>query len=369
MGLVESFMQPGQFTIPLKEEVDLFRVWEHIREFGTVVVLPQWCPHPVEHSDASLLLQARYRGVVLRPSWQTGNIHIWGQGLWWYLGDAFGRGPMIDTFQSFTAATMSTVITALLPSAVAAGTLTNTDLATYDGDHINETCSSAIRTVLKDLGAHARINPNLTFDACKTTRDEVYRITAPQVVAVRQGWGHDPNYRGIEAIRVETVRDASNWVDTAVVVDVDSEGASAVTATETTVHTYYDGRGNALTRTAQVMRPAADLVDPAGYLTNELAELTVADEQTVDTSQWEFTGGSLNVGDNFFVFDPPSGFIDESASIRFRGEVIWPKKVRCLEASVPLTVGMGVYYRPSGAAITSADWIDMTRWIQWEATP
>lgn len=367
--IVEEFMQPGQFTIPLREEVDLYRVWERMAEFGHVVVLPQWSPNPRDHSDADLLAAARYTGVLLRTQWKTNDIHLWGQGLWWHLGDAYGDGPKIETFVSLTDELLTDAILPLLPLAIAAGDITDTDAGLYTGDHWHESCSEALRTVLKDRNAHARINPDFTLDACHVLRDEVYIITSPRVVAVRRGWGSDPIYEGVEAASVETVRDATRWVSTVQVLDEDPDGFTSVSASLLRSHTYFDGRGNALTRTSYASRPTADLVDPAGWLAGELTDLDVDDRQEVDTDQWELANGSLNVGDNFYVYDPPSGFVDTANQIRFRGEYIWPKKVRCLEAATPLTEGMGVYYRPSKATVTSADWIDITRWVEWEARP
>lgn len=370
MPIVEEYMQPGQFTVPLKEETDLYRVWERMAVFGHIVVTPQWIQHPRMHSDADLLAQARYTGVVLRTTWASGNIHVWGQGLWWHLGDHMGDGPKVDQFQSFTDDVPSDVLPALLPDAIAAGVITDTDAGDYTGDHYHESCSEAIRTVLKDRGMHARINPNFTFDACHQLRDEVYVITSPKVVAVRVGWGSDPIYEGVEAKRVETSRDASNWVSTVEVLDEDPDGFTAASFASSRTHSYFDGLGNPLTRTAYVSRSTDDeLVNPAGYLENELLDRDVDDRQVVEADQWEFTDGSLNVGDNFYAFDPPSGLVDTANQARFRGELIWPKKVRCLEAGTPLTEGMGVYYRPSMATVVSADWIDVTRWVEWEARP
>lgn len=370
MPIVEEFMQPGQFTIPLSEETDLYRVWERMQVFGHIVVLPQWVQHPRMHSDAELLAAARYTGVVLRTTWASRNIHIWGQGLWWHLGDHHGDGPKIDTWLSYTDELPSDVFPDLLPDGIALGTITDTDAGLYTGDHLHESCSEAIRTVLKDRGMHARINPNFTFDACHQLRDEVFLITAPKVIALRRGWGSDPEFEGVEAARVETTRDASNWVSTVEVLDEDPDSFTSAGFIGARSHTYFDGLGNPLTRTAYVSRATDDdLVNPGGFIENELLDRDVDDRQVLDAAQWELVNGSLNVGDNFYAFDPPSSLVDTANQVRFRGEFIWPKKVRCLEASTPLTEGMGIYYRPSAATVVSADWIDITRWVEWEERP
>lgn len=367
--ITERYMQPGQYTVPLTDEAPQ-QLLEQAVEFGHVVVMPQWVQHPARFSDADLLTAARYAGPVLETVWDGGGPAIRGQGMVWHLGDEEGKGPILETVKSFTAASISTVFdqsTGILPAAVKKGTITGTGAGTYTGDFGLETPLSAARTVCKTLDVHFRCRPDGYLDASLTTREEVYRYT-PVVVAVRRGWGEDPMFKGLPVRRASTTRDAIGYATRSLVVDVADDGSEVTTQAASATHTYKDMHGNPLERTMRTVRPAAVLVDAATWLTGELAERSINDTQEVDTDKWELVGGSLTVGDMFWVYDPPSGLVDPANQIRFRGDLITPKRVRCLEADWPLVAGMGVYYRPSGAAITSANWTDLTRWVAWEAT-
>ena len=66
------------------------------------------------------------------------------------------------------------------------------------------------------------------------------------------------------------------------------------------------------------------------------------------------------IRDRFYCYDPPY-FVDTDNEVFFRGDVIYPKKIRLLEATWALTTGMGIYYRDSAGVYT-----DLTRFVEWE---
>ncbi len=365
--ITEHYMDPGTFHVPLRIDAP-YDLLESVVEFGNLVITPQHINPPALIADADVLTAARYAGVVLETEWMDGGLSLRGQGMGWYLGDTDGKGPILETKLSFSAAALSAVLqtsTGVLPDAVTQGTITTTGLNTYTGIFQWETPISAIRTVMTDLDAHFRVNPNGTIDASLTTRDEVFAYTSPTVVVVRQGWGSDPTYDGVPSRRLVTRRDAYQFATKLLILDTQPDGTFTLVDSTTVAHSYQDIHGNALLRSAVISKPSTETVSVTNYMTNELALHAVNDEQEVDTDQYEISGGTLAVGDMFWIYDPPSGFVDTTNEVWFRGQTIWPKKTRLLEASWPVADGMGVYYRPD-TATTSAEWVDLTRYVNWE---
>jgi hypothetical protein len=181
---------------------------------------------------------------------------------------------------------------------------------------------------------------------------------------VRKGWGDDPTYHSVPARSLHTRLEARNYATRAILVDIDPDGTGTLNAAAdiSPATSYKDIHGNAVVRTFQASRVTSESVDLDSYLDTELASRVVDQTQEVDTEQYEISGGHLGVGDTFYVYDPPSGFVDMNNEIWFRGDTIWPLKSRLLEASWPLVSGMGVYYRDADGAYT-----DLTRWVDWEA--
>lgn len=369
MSINERYQDPGTFRVPFLESAP-YDILERCEEFGHIVITSQWAPRPVEFNDAHLLSRARYAGVVLEPEWRNGRVTLAGQGMPWHLGDSEGVGDQLESGVNFSGSSLSSVLSSsgLLPDAITQGTITTTGLSTYSGHHRYETPLEAIRTVMTTLGAHFRVNPDGTIDASSTERDEVYVFTTPHVVVVRQGWGADIQQRGIPSEDLTTRRRAQDWASRVIVVEGSEDAGFTLKGAADRSHSYFDIHGNALVRTYRDSRPALDDdVSLGEYADTVLDQRDIEDEQEIDTKDVEIDGGTAAVGDMVYVYDPPSGFVDTTNQLYFRGRVIWPKKTRLLEAEWPVTNGMGVYYRPGGAAITTADWIDLTRYVAWEA--
>lgn len=360
-------MQQGSYTVPLLPTTppDTFATCV---EYGHVVLLPQWVD-PNLFADADLLGMARYAGPVLKTDRDLNGYTISGAGMVWHLGGDEGEGPAdLETSVSFSAATATTVLASagLLPVAVTAGTITTTGINTYSGYHEYESPLDAIRTYCKTVGGHFRVSPAgvLDFSAVDATSGNPY-VVAPTVVVVREGFGSDPQYQGVPVRSAVTRRDTTGY-RTRVALIQEREDAtgyhSLVSGSTRGSVSYKDIHGNTLDRTVWLGRPASQDVDLDQLLTTELAERDVDDVQEIDTEQYEITGGDLKVGDLFYIYDPPTGFVDTTNEIEFRGSIIWPKKTRLLRSSVPVADGMGVYYRDSAGVYT-----DLTRWVKWEA--
>ena len=368
----EEFEQPGDFLITLRADTPEDRVWGELTEFGHVYIFPTHLGHADDYSDAELKGLARYAGVLLRPRRELdGRITLYGQGLVWHLGDSLGNGPIMASRKSYNAALLSAVVEdgfagGILPPSLTQGNVIDT-YDTFTGDFDPPTtCLEAMRSVMDAMNAHFRINPDFTVDAGRVDQTNVYTVK-PTVVAVRKGWGNDPQFRGLEVRGAVTERDASRWVSRTLIVDVADDGSETIAAFEDrSPNPYYDGRGNPLVRNARVTRPSSEAIDTGSYLATELVKNDVENFQDFELSDHNTSSEDYQVGDFIYVYDPPSGFYDEANEVEYQGTVIWPLKVRVTRDSWPVQQGMGVYYRPSAAAVTSADWIDLTDWVEYE---
>src|SRR5690606_34045962 len=136
---------------------------------------------------------------------------------------------------------------------------------------------------------------------------------------------------------------------------------------------YFGLNGQMIQRIILDSGAGVDPEDQREYGAGLLEEHSVLKEEQIRLDQYEIVpvaGGSIvKPGDMVFVWDPQSGFYDtDNAPVWFRGECIAPAKLRVHEVEWPITEGMGVYYRPSKQSVTTQDWIDLTPYIDWEAT-
>lgn len=352
----EAVMAQGSFDIPLTVDTP-WPLLSVVDDFGHIVITDQWLETGL-FSDAAILSVARYSGVVLGVVYTDGKAQIRGAGMVWWLGNESDVGPIIEAKQSMSGATLDTCLTNLLPSAITKGSVSEPASAvTYTGQHQWETPLSAIRTVSAALGTEFRVNPDGTLDAADS--NVLFNIDSPTVVVMRDGWGSDPTYQGVPSDLIQSTRDARTYVTQVILLQDDLDGTFTNKGSDSRATTYKDIHGNAMTRTFLTVDNSVDATAVTTFLATELSEWVVEDLQDVDTSQVH-SDATFAVGDSFYVWDPPV-MVDLTNQITFRGDIIHPKKLRLLEASWPLTDGMGVYYRDKDGTYT-----DLSRFVAWE---
>lgn len=358
----EVLMAPGSFSIPLT--VEAHNVWDTVKKVtesggGHIVITPQWV-EPWVLGDASMLAAARYTGPVLEKDYENGAFVIKGQGMGWWLGDD-EKGDVYETAVTLTSAALNgTNLGLLLPDAITAGTVTAA-YSNFTGTFHYDIPRDAIATFLAALESEYRINPDGTMDAGLI--DNLFTITTPTVVVSRHVSGSDPNYIGVPLATLKSSEDARSYATRAVLIDVASDGTKTLNtaASQSPSPTGKDIHGNTIVRTLVYESQPGDPGTPVDYLQAELNEHIDIEESTITTGYWELAQGTWGVGDAFYVWDPPA-FYDTDNQIRYRGELIYPKKLRLIAASWPLVRGMGVSFRDDSGAYT-----DLTEWVKWEA--
>lgn len=353
MPVTERHEDPGSFNIQLQVDLVPWGVIRDLGEMGHIVITPNWHLHPDMFDEDDFLAAARYSGIVLEVSWEKDVINLRGQGNVWHLGDGFGNGPILGSDVTFTAATPATVLAlatggGLIPPALTVGTITGTGVSAYTGTfYASQTCLECIRTYMSAVNMHFRINPDWSLDACLATRDEVFTVTTPTVVATPKGFGSDPSYTGIEPTALRTTVDATRWVSRSVVENEDAAGAKSILSfVNRSTIPYQDPQGNELVRNVIQSGPASDDVGYTDFHARTLEEWNTISSQEINTDQYAFSG-PFSVGDYIYVFDPVAGFTDPDTQIAFRGRYINPMKIQVVEDEWPITSNLGVYFKPS----------------------
>jgi len=348
-------MKAGQFTLNLTDDAPR-SAWAAVQEFDHIVITPTRLLPVESFSDANILAQAIYTGVVVtKPTNRT----ISGLGLADWLGDDEGGGDVLDTAVTNTNATLSTWVTSLLPSSITAGTVTNTGTNltyTYQFMSRREALSHACRSV----GAEWRVNADGTFDAAAPA---TLFVATPDTVITRKPQGTEGALQGIEATRLEQSRDVAKYTTKVIVVGKTGDGALVATGSATGANVYKDLFNNNVVKERLVNAPAEPAANVSAYAASVLALYGSVRRRITLSSSTYAPPIRTRPGDWLWVYDPEAYLADLANQITWRGELITPIKLRCHSYTWPIEAGMGVYVRRSGATPT---YTDLTPFVEWE---
>lgn len=368
MTITERLMKPGQFEVKLKPDAPFYH-WNWITKHDHIVVTPtRLDPNAV--GDAATLAAAIYSGVILStPVYSSLDMAgreqvqrvIAGQGLAYWLGTEDGRGDLLDTAVTNTGANLSTWITSLRPSSLAAGTVTSPG-GTWTYTYQWVTRREAIDHVCNALGAEWRVNPACTLDAAAPgTLFTDY--TTPVAVITRKPEGYEGSYRGLEATKVEVQRDVDGYTTKVIVVGANGDGATIATGSATGSNVYKDFHNNNVTFERLVNSPDTTSTNTSTVATAVLNLYSSERKGLVVSTRTYAVPIRAKPGDNVWVYDPLAGLTDSANQITWRGELITPVKLRVKSYTYPIERGMGVYVRRSGSTAT---YLDITDYVEYE---
>jgi hypothetical protein len=364
----------GSYYINLDQSTPR-RIVDKIGYFGHIVVHSARQNHPELVGDA-MLASSRYVGVVRDKQFTgaTGSTapntqQISGSGMAYWLGDEDGKGSVIEApGKSLDAVSFSEGVRELLPdsAAVREGTL-HAVSGVWSGTYIwlspRQALDDFCSYFSSDLGeCEWRVNGDGTLDAGRI--EDLY-VVEPRAIITRKGAGQDLELRGVagDAQTDEDVQDFS----TRVVVLAEGEGFSTATGAANInpdLNIYVDLFGNPVELTRLVSQEGTDASNaPASAVLQLNRFLRPRSALQLSSDEYDLRG-AFAPGDYVWVWDPDAGLIDRSNppnEVYFRGERLFPIKLRLTELTWPLTKGMGVSYRTQGG-----EWIDLTDYIVWE---
>lgn len=363
MTVTERLMKPGSFSVRLREDYP-WSVASAVDVFDHIVITPTRLDPIAGFSDADILAAAIYTGVVTsKPSPRIFE----GAGLAWWLGTDEGLGDLLDTAATQSAATLSTWVTALRPSSLSAGTVSNTGLGTLSATYQWMTRREALDGVCRALGAEWRVNPAFTLDAAKSP--DLF-VSTPTVVITRKEEGQDGSYRGLDGTLIVTAKDVRQYTTKAIAV-AQGQGATAATGSSSGSTSYKDGLNNTVVLERLVNAPSDSSANASTIAAQQVGQWNqVRRELSLNSRTYNVTRHA-KPGDYVYVFDQLAELTDPANQITFRGELISPIKLRVYALTWPIERGMGVYARRSGATPTYTDLTDYVEWedgsdVQWD---
>lgn len=315
---------------------------------------------------APVLAQSVYTGVIMhREEKGVDAVSISGCSLEGWLGDDQGLGDLIDPPLVFTQADLPTAARLVIPPALSPGVL-SASITGYSGQHGYETP----RAVLQALCSFFSDDPNFPNGCEYVVKPDgtvhcgdvstLYGST-PTVVLTPEGSGNDPTWTSYGVTVDGFDIDAEDFTTEVVVVGTDDAGNAislgAAGGIGTTTGGYKDLFGNDLRR-GRTTSISGDDANASQVAASVLArEYRLHIEVSLEVDGWQ-PDGPASVGSSVYLYDPSRLLVDTSNQVFYRGRWINPEKVRVMEATWPVTRGMGVYHRRKDGT-----WADLTDYV------
>lgn len=355
MSVTEVLQGLGEWSLTLgedtpKEILDQLDVFGHVAIHAGVV-------DPRIARDA-LLLDSRYvgvyRGKASAPTDQGAQYTLRGPGMAFWLGDEDGKGHAIEAPLTLNT-TFAAWVAALLPPSATAGTIVAVP-KTFAYTFQYMTPREALNYMCGTLECAWRINGNASVDA--GLESDLFTVI-PEAALVRKGPGVDMFLKGL-AGAMSTEVDMSDFTTRTVLLANGSEAAT-VTATADIApvkNPYKDLFGNSVKLTRFISESDTDATNAAARAQLQLNRFSDA-KRAISLSSTDYDlKGDVAVGDYLWVFDPDIGVVDITNEVNFRGDRMYPMKLRLTEMTWPITQEMGVAFRDM-----DGNWYDLTPYV------
>jgi len=350
-------MRPGNgsigFTADLPVSVSkaiMDLVDESAGGIGAHIVITGVRVDPLAIGDAAVLAAATYTGrITARPS--RTSLEFAGLGSW--------LDSYIDATITRSAGTPTQWLGDLLINSLTAGTVSG-------GSNVSKTFPAHITTRREALdtiaglgGWEYRIRPNFTVDA----GTNLFRTagTAGTVVVTRKSEGPDGTYRGVDGSMLDQEIRVGNLATKAVAL-AEGQGVSIAKGSATASRALRAPLGGAATFVTVFSAPGEESAN-ANTVAQSFLNLQGMRRKVNVSSKTHHLPRYMVPGDEVYAYDLAAGIVDTSNQAQFRGETIFPAKVRCLSYTWPIEQGCGVYIRSNAA---SGTYIDVTDWVAWE---
>lgn len=358
MAITETLKALGSWSLNLRNDIPVGIV-EKLGYFGHIVIHPGVVDPRV--SGDGLLKTSRYTGV-LRDKGFDGSTHtIAGPGMAMWLGDEDKKGEVFESLLTMTALSFENAIRAALPpsGSVTEGTLFNIGSAPFTSTFQYLSPREVIDYVCTTLGADWIVRGDATLDA--GLESDLF-VTVPKTAILRRNAGVD---RFVNAFpgHLSTAEDVQDFTTRVVLLASGSEGSTSTGSADILpgLNPYKDLHGHTVKMTRLVSESSTDAGNATARAQLQLNRFTgTRNALTLSTQQYDIKGDVV-VGDYLWVYDPESGLEDINEVI-FRGQRIYPLKLRLTEMTWPVIKGMSVAYRDDFGV-----WTDLTKYVQWES--
>lgn len=355
MSVTEVLQGLGEWSLTLNEDTPK-EILDQLDTFGHVAI-HAGATDPRIARDA-LLLDSRYvgvyRGRANQPT-QSGTRYVLrGPGMAFWLGDEEGKGHAIEAPLPVDGS-FASVVTTLLPPSVTAGTIVAVP-KTFKYTFQYMTPREALSYMCGTLECAWRINGNASVDA--GLESDLFTVV-PEAALVRRGAGTDMFLKALQGT-MSTEIDMSDFTTRTVLLAEGSEGAT-VTATADIApakNPYKDLFGNPVNLTRFISESDTDATNASARAQLQLNRFSDAKRAISLSSNDYDLKGDVAVGDYMWVFDPDIGVVDITNEVQFRGQLLYPMKLRLTEMTWPITEEMGVAFRDQ-----DGNWFDLTPYV------
>jgi hypothetical protein len=357
----EKLMELGSWSLTLVEETPR-EILDQLGYFGHIAITPGRL-NPAEYGD-NLLTMARYVGVLTGRDVDHLRKVIDGQGMAVWLGDADGKGDVLESAVQISAQTFPNAIRAILGAgtAVVEGTLHSGIAGAYTGRHQWQSRRKAIAYICTTMGAEWRVNGDGTLDAGPA--GSLFQETPDTVIVRRRPNRHtDGDDLSLHGLRGDMglAQDVDDWTSRVVLL-AEGQGNAVVTgAADNPANPYLDLRGQPVNRTRIMSESTTAPTNAQGRAEYQLSRFVTPRAAVRLTTDDYDVEGAFAVGDWAWVFAPDEGLLDPDVEITFRGERINPIALRMVGASWPVRPGSTVAYRHQDGS-----WLDLTPYVDWE---
>lgn len=357
MAVTETLKALGSWSLKLKSTIPIGLI-EKLEYFGHIAVHPGTVDPRVDGDG--LLKTSRYTGVLRDKSFDGLDHTIGGPGMAMWLGDADKKGDVVEALLTLTGVTFENAIRAGLPTsgAVTEGTLFNIGSAPFSATFQYLSSREIIDYICTTLGADWIVRGDATLDA--GLESDLF-VTNPRTALIRRNPGTDRFLKAFSG-KINASEDVQDFTTRVLLLAQGSEGStSSGSATISPgLNPYKDLHGNSVKMTRIVSESSTDPANANARAQLQLNRFTsTRNSLTLSTGEYDIKG-DVQVGDYLWVYDPETGLEDVN-EINFRGDLIFPVKLRLTEMTWPVIQGMSVSYRDYLGV-----WYDLTPHVEWE---
>lgn len=348
MTVTETKQALGSWELRLKPGTPK-TVLDQIGFLGHIAIVPGRLN--VDQYGDNLLEAARYVGVYMGRS-AGADLILRGVGMPYWLGDADGKGDVLESLVSLSGDTFADSVTAVLPpnGAITVGTI-HAVPGTYTGQHQYVTPRQALDYITGMFEAEWRVNGTGTLDA--GLPGDLY-VGTPVALVSRKKAGRDLTLASLSGL-LALDTDVEDYTTRVVLIAEGEGGAAAVGSADGPATPFNDIHGNdaVITRIVSETETTSENADTRAQLVLSQFQSSRVGVQLA-TGEYDVKGDMV-VGDTIWVWDPLNGFQDTANEIVWEGERMHPVAVRVTEMQWPVRPEWTVAFRR-----VDGTWVDLS---------
>lgn len=355
MPVTETLQGLGEWSLTLSVDTPQ-EIIDALKYFGHIAIHAS-ADDPRRSQDEALR-SARYVGVVRGRGQGQDSYAMRGVGMAFWLGDEDSKGYVFEE-PLVLDGTFVDVIPQILPPSVQAGTIFTVPQS-FSQTFQYVSPREVLNYVCGTLDCAWRINGDATVDA--GLEADLF-VVVPEAALVRRERSGKDLFLTAFAGTMATDQDVNDFTTRTVLLANGSEG-STVTATadiDPGKNPFLDLFGNPLTLTRLISESETNPENAPARAQLQLNRFSDARNAiTLSTGDYDLKG-DVAVGDYLWAYDPDLGIQEVTNQITFRGERLYPMKLRLTEMTWAVVRGMGVSYRDY-----LGQWFDLTPYVSFE---